>query len=251
MMEYGSVFKSDMLEPDYKTEFSAWKQNPSPQTMTPLVNKIRPEIERGISAHVGQSNPVLYGRAKKMAIGALRTYDPTKAKLGTHIVNQLQGLRRVNRQQANVISIPERMQLNLNFVSRAQSELEDQLGREPTLDELADHTGLSRNRIRSVRKLRMPLAEGQVAEGGDADSEGGYSPAVKQKGTEDDMWLWVVYDDQDNVNKKIMEWTLGLHGGKALSNAEIAQRLRLTPGAVSQRKARIQELLDQRSLLEL
>jgi DNA-binding NarL/FixJ family response regulator len=42
-----------------------------------------------------------------------------------------------------------------------------------------------------------------------------------------------------------MEHTLGLHGKKVLSNQEIARKLRLTPGAVSQRKATIQQLLNQ------
>jgi DNA-binding NarL/FixJ family response regulator len=43
-----------------------------------------------------------------------------------------------------------------------------------------------------------------------------------------------------------MEHTLGMNNKKVLSNQEIARKLGLSPGAISQRKARIQQLLDRR-----
>jgi len=49
----------------------------------------------------------------------------------------------------------------------------------------------------------------------------------------------------DATNQKIMEWTFGLYGSPQLSNQAIAQRLKLSPGAISQRKANIQRILDQ------
>jgi IS30 family transposase len=42
-----------------------------------------------------------------------------------------------------------------------------------------------------------------------------------------------------------MELTLGMFGNKKHSNAEIAQKLGRSPGAITQRKIKIQQLLDQ------
>jgi DNA-directed RNA polymerase specialized sigma subunit len=42
-----------------------------------------------------------------------------------------------------------------------------------------------------------------------------------------------------------MEHTLGLNGKKVLANTEVAKRLSISPGAVSQRKSRIQSRLDE------
>ena len=46
-----------------------------------------------------------------------------------------------------------------------------------------------------------------------------------------------------------MEWSLGLHGREKLSNKEIANKLLRSPGAISQRKAKIQQLLRQEETL--
>ena len=41
-----------------------------------------------------------------------------------------------------------------------------------------------------------------------------------------------------------MENSLGMNGRKVLSNQELARKLNRSPGAISQAKARIQELLN-------
>lgn len=51
-----------------------------------------------------------------------------------------------------------------------------------------------------------------------------------------------VYNSVGPIEKKIMEWTDPSRKVQ-LSNNEIASKLRLSPGAVSQRKAKIQEML--------
>jgi DNA-binding Lrp family transcriptional regulator len=55
-----------------------------------------------------------------------------------------------------------------------------------------------------------------------------------------------VYGDLDNTNKLIMDMSLGRNGRKQTSVQEIARRLNITPGAVSQRAAKIQQMLNQR-----
>jgi len=233
------------LEPRYQPQFNAWKNNPTTATTGALLKSVQPDIDKGIFAHVGKSDPLLASKAKKMALQAIRSYDPTKAKLGTHIVNQLQGLKRVARQQSQILPIPERVVMDQGYIERAKAELADEFGRDPTAVELADRTGISVKRINYVNKFRYPMAVGSMANMSEEDDDL-YQPEVQQ--TQSDSWLEFVYSDLDPTNQKIMEWTLGLHGNKALSNQDIARKLRMTPGAVSQRKAKIQQVLNQEEL---
>ena len=63
----------------------------------------------------------------------------------------------------------------------------------------------------------------------------------------ENYWTEIVYQDLGPVDQKIMEMSLGMHGQKKLSNLEIAKKLNRSPGAITQRKMRIQELLNQES----
>lgn len=236
----------DRLEPKYATPFNAWKAAPNMATTGSLLKAVQGDIDKGMFAHVGgKTDPILYSRAKKMALQAIKSYDPTKARLGTHIVNQLQGLKRVQRQQNQIIHIPERVAMDQGYIERAKAELADELGREPSMAEISDHTGISPKRINYVHKFRYPMAESTFS-GMSEDENESFSPAVQQQQT--NSWHEFVYSDLDPTNQKIMEWTLGLHGSKPLSNQDIARKLRMTPGAVSQRKAKIQSILSQEEL---
>ena len=74
-------------------------------------------------------------------------------------------------------------------------------------------------------------------------------PAVMQN--DPTGWHEFVYNDLNEVDKAIMEYTLGLHGIKKLPATEIAKKLNISPGAISQRSQRIQAKLNQREELGL
>lgn len=233
------------LEPEFEEDFNAWKAEATPATTGTLVRRLEPAISRGIQAHVGKAaGPTTRGHAKRLTLRALQTYDPTKARLSTHVINHLQGLRRLQRSSTQVLKVPERVALDRNRLLEAEDELQDQLGREPSVAELADFTRLSPRRIKYVRGFRSPVSESQFqARIGASGEMEGYQPAVKFDYST--AWQDLVYTDLNPVNQRIMEWTLGLHGQPQLSNQEIARRLRISPGAVSQRKAQIQAILDE------
>lgn len=231
------------LEPAYRDVFTAWKRQPDKRRTDQLLRTIEPEIRKGISAHIGQSNPLIYSHARRLAVKSMSGYDPQQSKLGTYLVNQLQGLKRINRQQTQVLRVPERIMLERGQLDRAETELGEQLGRDPSINELADYTSLSPRRINYVRRFQQPLSEGYFASLETDNETSEFSPAVNQ--TDSSAWEELVYSDLNPIDQKVMEWTLGMHG-KQLSNQEIARRLRISPGAVSQRKLKIQQLLNQR-----
>lgn len=238
---------NQLLEDKYKDDFERWSRNPSRENMGTLLKIVQPEINRGLSAFVSHPNPVIKGKARKLTLDAIKSYNPSKAKLGTHIVNHMQGLRRQSRKQLNILAIPERVMIDQGHLEQARVELADSLGRDPSITELADRSKISIKRINHLKNFNHPLAEGTILGANATNPDAGaFLPMVDQTSG---VWQELVYDDLANTDKKIMEWTLGLHGEQVLSNSAIAQKLRLSPGAISQRKQNIQKMLDKQQEL--
>jgi DNA-directed RNA polymerase specialized sigma subunit len=237
------------LETKFQAPYNAWKQDPSPENATSLLGAVRPAIDRGIRAHVGKRvSPSTRSHARRLALSAIRSYDPGQSQLTTHIVNNLQGLKRVVRKQTHVLTVPERVELDRRRVTAAKAELEEELGREASIGELTDYARISPRRLMYIQRFKQPIVEGTLAAAGERGNES-YTPAVQQQPSS--AWLELVYQDLGPIDQNILDWTLGLHGRTQRSNQDIARRLRITPGAVSQRKANIQSQLDQREELEL
>lgn len=238
------------LTPDFDTIFPTWQKAPSPESNTKLLGTIQPVIDTAVNSYVGSNaSPIIKNRAKLMALKAMQTYDPKKGNVKTHLLSQMQSLRRLAAKEQNIISIPEQVGLDFQRLSAAENELRDNLSRDPTDDELADATGLSARRIRKIRSFNQPVSEGmttaQSAHSDDAANTDIASTLPNyQKST--DAWLDFVHGDLSPVDKLIMDMTLGRNGRRRASTQDIANRLNITPGAVSQRAAKIQALIDAR-----
>lgn len=244
-----ATLKDTRLEPEYHDVYTNWKNKPSRTTMGALVTRVRPIIDKGIISYAGGSkSPTIRSKAKEIVIDSMTEYDPSMARLQSYLLTQLQGLQRYKGQQNNVITVPERVLLDKGRIDAAEVDLRDKLGREPSNEEIADHTGLSLKRIEYVRSYRPSSAEGAILDQtrGD-DGMPGEGPAVVYD--DDAAWLEFVYHDLSEIDQTIMEYTLGLHGSPKLSVTEIAERLGISPGAVSQRAKKIQDMLDQREEL--
>jgi DNA-directed RNA polymerase specialized sigma subunit len=248
-IEDGFSSPKNRLEPQFAPAYHAWAADPSPARSDDFLNAIDPVIQEGMNVYGGRNaNPMMRSRARRIALEAAGKYDPTKAGLKTHLMAHLQGLRRYNAQQNQVIKVPEAVALDQQHLLEAEAELRDQHGRDPSDLELADHTGLSRRRIAHIRGYRPAVAEGRLASLADQDEEGGagggFEPAVE--GPDRSMLrAQFLYHDLDPHDQVILEYGLGMNGAPRLPAAQIARRLRISPGAVSQRAARIQRQLDE------
>ena len=234
---------SSYLEPEHAEAFNAWKANPSQEANRQILDTLSPMIDTGIRAHVGEPNPLLTSQARRLTLDALQTYDPNRSRLRTHVVNNLQGLKRINRKLQQGVTIPERVSQDAYRLTAGTQELQDRLGREPTDAELSDHLAFPVSRIAHVRKFRPAVAEGTMA----AVLPSG--TAAVQPGQMQQTWTELVYDDLPTIDKTILEHTLGLHGRPMLSNQQLAVKLGHSPGSISQHKQRIQSLLDQEEAL--
>jgi DNA-directed RNA polymerase specialized sigma subunit len=236
------------LEPEFHDAFRNFKARPGTGANTEILKALRPTLATGLKSFGGPAaNPMLRSRAKRLALDAVRTYDPEQAQLKTHVMNHLQGLNRYAARQGQLLSVPERVAIDRGHLEAAEAELRDTLGREPSSAEVADHTGLSVKRQAYVRGYRPGFAEGQLeagAGGGDGEGGGWVGPAVAQADPTAAR-LEFLYHDLDPTNQAIVEHAYGLHGRRQLRPGQIAQKLNLSPGAISQRSARIQRMLDE------
>lgn len=235
------------LEPDYVAPYKAWKTSDTPETRAALLNAISPVLSRGVTTY-GGGDKLMGGHAKLLALKALPTYDPEQGRLDTHLLSHLQGLQRIYGKQQQLIKVPERMVLDYGKLQDTEKELEDKLGRVPTIGELQRQTGLSRTRIAKIRQ-----ANPGVATTGMVPSEENDLSSVASRIIGDDRdtqaWLDFVHDDLNPTDQVIMEHLMGLYGKRKLSTKELAKKLAITPSAVSQRASRIQKLISQQNMV--
>lgn len=231
----------DMLEDDFREPYTAWKAKPGPDTNSAMLKALHPTIEGAIRTHVGEPNPLIVSRARVMALQGLNGYDPKRGRLQSHMYNHLLGLKRANRQQTTILKVPEKIQLDKYHLDNATKELRAVLGREPTNEQLADHTGFNAARIAKVRSYQSGLSEGHLedmeAAGLGFAGAGVTMPGQKPKQSH---WRDIVYDELDDHHKMIMDMTEA-----GVPNHVIAQKMNRSPGAISQAKNRIQKMLDE------
>jgi len=239
------------LEKDYHSSYSAWQNAQNKTTSSDLLKAVNPVLDTAVQTYGGKASgsPTLRSHARRIALDSFNSYDPSKGTMKTHLMANLQGLRRYSQQEQQIISIPEQVALDLHQTEISGKELEDTLGRSPSDTELADFTGISIKRLEHIRKARRPVASGTLMQqSGDA---GMFMPAVKAPVEDHSAWIELVYSDLNKTDQYILERAMGLHGHSNLSQGQIARELRLSPGAVSQRMQRIQAQLDKRDELEM
>ena len=232
------------LEPEFHAPYAAWQANQNPKTTGAMLKAVHPIVQTAVRTYVGpNASPTIQSKAKLLAIEGLGRYDPSRAKLKTHLLSHMQGLRRFAAKENQVIGIPERVGLDLHHLRMKTDELTDILGRPPSTPELADHIGISPKRIAYVRSAQPGLSEGITRQGTGEEAGASSGPAVQDPMASSHV-LQFIYPDLHPTDQLILEHTLGLHGQPKLNKKALATKLRLSPGAISQRAAKIQEKID-------
>jgi DNA-directed RNA polymerase specialized sigma subunit len=142
---------------DYRSKdqelFDQWKNTGSKRDLGNLVNHLSGVIYSEVNRQSGTlPNSALSAEAKKWAIKAINTYDPSKGtQLATHVTNYLQRVRRMNYKYQNAVRLPENMQLQYREWNNHLQNLNDQLNREPTDEEMAKSLGWSKPQVIKYR----------------------------------------------------------------------------------------------------
>lgn len=210
--------------------YNQWAIDQSPTSMHATVEMLRPAIDYKLAALGVADNPQMRHQARLMAAEAVRKYNPNVGvSLPTWTQQHLQGMNRFKRENQGPVRVPDRAALDAWTLEKAQQALEDELGHEPDVKQLADRTNLSLKRIADVRRTTRP-----VAAASQMYDEGGANPIDHLSEALD-----YVYDDSDYVDRKLIEYTTGYGGTAVLSKHQAAAKLGISPAQATRRTERI------------
>ena len=241
---YDDTRKRDQQSP-WDAPFQQWQKTRSPGDLRRVVRAAEPVIQNAVTQYAGaKGSPIVKQRARLLAAKAIQDFDPQRgASLKTHVHNQLRALQRMAPAVVDPFSPSEHFRRQQVEIQSTIAAVQDELGREPTDEEIADVTSLPVKRIRKVRSRMRARIPSSVY---DASAEDDESPDIAdEEVTDEGLWLDAVYHDLGEIDRMIMAHRTGYRDMEILSNTEIARRLNISPAAVSQRAARIQHRLDE------
>jgi hypothetical protein len=101
-----------------------------------------------------------------------------------------------------------------------------------------------------VESTQGQLTQGQLASAAEAAGSEEYEPAVIER-MQNNPAIDMIYDDLNPIDQLVLDYSFGRNGRPKLSTQAIAKKLRVTPGAVSQRASKIQRSIDELTDMEL
>lgn len=246
-----SVFQTPQLQTKIKTQRQAKRSNLKSAIQRwksgdkiaadQILRQLKPTIDSALKSFASGQQDALRIQAAKLTLSSLTSYDPSKnVQPSTFVFNNLQRLSRLRRQRQNIIHIPQDAAYKYNIIRQKSVQLQDQLGRQPTSQELADSLGMSQTKIQKILGKSVNIINDSSA----VSAITGQSTFAK-KNTTDSDYIDYTYRSLGPIQQKIMQWSLGLKGRPILSNIQIAKKLNISPGAVSQRRLKINDTLAQ------
>ena len=67
-----------MPHQDALGQWQNWKRKPGPESMAKVLNSVRPIINKSVSKFPKYNSAILGGEAKRLAIVAIKTFDPDR-----------------------------------------------------------------------------------------------------------------------------------------------------------------------------
>ena len=223
-----------------------WKETGSEEDLEALLDRFQgavgAEAKRWYAAPVPRS--ALFATANRNLITAFNRFDPENSKgatLNTFASYYIKKMSDTVYKYQNVGRIPQNRITKVKAFQEAQEILRDELGREPSLNALAEELGWSlaeTERMKSEMRRDLIASKNLNEDTLDGTSEAG----------EEAMAVRVIYSELDEIEKGVLEYTLGIHGKEELSAGEIAKKLNISRPKVSRVRAKIDEMLRERGI---
>jgi len=211
-----------------------WNNNGrQPEHLEPLMDAFKPMVHANIKKWkpptVNQS--AFEAHLEQHVLKGVETYNPDRgAALSTHVQNHMRkGLRFVYQHQ-NIGYIPEDQIRRIGPLQRSTDELQEQFGRPPTSDEIADHMGVPKRRVEALqRSMRRDIPS----------SHWESDPAPQQASREQEV-LHLLRPTLTQDEQVVFDHIYGLNGQKQeLSTGVLAKKLGKQPSYISRIKSSI------------
>lgn len=226
--------------------YAAWTKGQDSMQLQAMLDQLGPDIDKAVYAYSGlNAGPAVKTRAKLLATKAIKKYTPSAgSSLRSWVYTQLQPLNRYSRELAPS-PIPERAYQQISALKKYEAEFYENKGRVASDGELADLTGMSVRQLNKIRNMdKKVFNESFTAFAGENPVTSQELTVAKNPGFQKDV-LDTMYSSFTPQEQVILEHKLGYNNKKLLSNNDIAKKLRISPGRVSQLTTSIASRLDE------
>lgn len=162
--------------------FQQWRATGDPQLEEDLLKSFEPLIVNYIGRY--SSNPIQFNDLKARAFiqvrNALPKYDPSRAQMSTFVVNNLAPLNRYVHSYQNPTYISEELSSQFGRVDAARRELENEMGRSVTDQEIATRLSLPTKAVERISMaMNTPTLISSLAD--EAETEGIVNSTIRRQ----------------------------------------------------------------------
>jgi RNA polymerase sigma factor (sigma-70 family) len=221
--------------------YEAWKNAPQyakEEKLQALLTQLDGAVMSAVRVYLNSNLPfpILQSEGRRIAVEAIKDYNPSKGmSLSSYVITLVkQRLNRYVGQHQNVARIPEDKMRMIGPLREAETELANRLGREATVDEVAEHMVVPVSHVTRIRKMmRADILE----------SSSNFAEMEQFAADPNYERVMMAYYSLTPDEKLVFDYSMGTHGKKKLEPGEMATKLGMTSVRVSQIKKQLADKL--------